>query len=138
MAQTKMQQFPEATVLVVSNDVLTRVLSHRLIALQIRDSIVHEAHSGTVALEMLRRLRPRVLVTEASLPDMQAISLIVKAAHLVPGIRTIIIGSDPGSRRDPLPRGGLVSYLPKDEMRGWLGALVADALDPNASSSSDE
>lgn len=126
----------KATVLVVSDDILARITIHRLIATRIPATVVHEARSGATALDMLRRITPRVIVTESTLADMQGVSLMIKAAYFVPHARTIIIGEDPGGGDDVLARAaGLFGYLPKEYLRARLVPMVEAVLDQTASRS---
>ncbi len=74
--------------------------------------IVGEAENGQSAVEMARRLRPDVLVTEAFLPGLSGLEATAELAREAPSVRVLILSARRG--------GQLVQSALKSGARGYV------------------
>lgn len=108
----------------------------RVIGLWLRKNghVVHEAGNGRVALELLRRLRPDVLVTDVNMPVMDGIELVTACAtEGLLGLGTIVLTSrcDQAEIRNRL-QGWNVVFHPKPFSPSKLVREVEQLLSTDA------
>jgi len=107
-------------------------------------SVVGEAHTGAEALQKIEELRPRVVLLDMQLPDMNGVDIIKKVYNT--GINTRILGLSSYNDREfisELLTYGASGYLLKDEVPeeiiqavrgvaqgevGWVSRKVAALL----------
>jgi len=80
-------------------------------------SVVGEAHTGAEALQKIEELRPRVVLLDMQLPDMNGVDIIKKVYNT--GINTRILGLSSYNDREfisELLTYGASGYLLKDEV----------------------
>jgi DNA-binding NarL/FixJ family response regulator len=93
----------ELSAVVVAGDEEIRVLLRGLLRLH-HVRIEGEAEGATQALELVRDLRPSLLVADVNLAEGSSSTLIAEARAAVPGLRTVLVA--PASRPPPPPPAG--------------------------------
>jgi DNA-binding NarL/FixJ family response regulator len=90
--------------------------------------VVGEATDGVTAVEMVRSLKPDIVITDVSMPDMNGMEFTVEVRRMVPGIHVIVFSmySDREYILDFL-RAGASSYVLKEEPLGELIFAVTAA-----------
>ncbi|HDR15925.1 MAG TPA: response regulator transcription factor [Desulfobacteraceae bacterium] len=90
--------------------------------------VVGEEVNGASAVEMIRRLKPDIVITDVSMPGMNGMDFTVEAKRIDPGIHVVVFSmySDREYIIDFL-RAGVSSYVLKEEPLGELIFAVAAA-----------
>lgn len=135
---------PDIRVLIVDDHPITCKGIRDVLEPAIGISVVGEAHTGAEALQKIEELRPRVVLLDMQLPDMNGVD-IIKKVHTT-GISTRILGLSSYNDREfisELLTYGASGYLLKDEVPeeiiqairgvaqgevGWVSRKVAALL----------
>jgi len=115
-----------STVVIVDDSEPFRRSARGLLELDGYD-VVGEAADGASGLELVRRLRPDVVLLDVALPDMSGLEI---AERLAPASSRIVLVSsrDPTDFGSRIRRSGAVGFIPKDELSGVaLAELLAGA-----------
>jgi DNA-binding NarL/FixJ family response regulator len=90
--------------------------------------VVGEEVNGASAVEMVRRLKPDIVITDVSMPGMNGMDFTVEVKRIDPGIHVVVFSmySDREYIIDFL-RAGVSSYVLKEEPLGELIFAVAAA-----------
>jgi DNA-binding NarL/FixJ family response regulator len=92
----------EVTAIVAAGDEEIRVLLRGLLRLH-HVRVEGESEGATQALELVKELRPSLLVVDVNLAEGSSASLIADARATVPGLRAVLVA--PSSRPPPAPTG---------------------------------
>ena len=135
---------PDIRVLIVDDHPITCKGIRDVLEPAIGISVVGEAHTGAEALQKIEELRPRVVLLDMQLPDMNGVDIIKKVYNT--GINTRILGLSSYNDREfisELLTYGASGYLLKDEVPeeiiqairgvaqgevGWVSRKVAALL----------
>jgi DNA-binding NarL/FixJ family response regulator len=113
------------TVLIVDDHPSFRA-SARAILEADRFEIVGEAESGTSALQLLRELRPHVVLLDVQLPDMSGFDVCVECGDLDETAVVLVSTRDSSDYGDLIARSGARGFVPKAELSGAaVEALLA-------------
>jgi DNA-binding NarL/FixJ family response regulator len=114
------------TLLIVDDHVGFRQMARRLLEASGFD-VVGEACDGLTAVEAASRLRPRVVLVDVQLPDLDGFEVAVRLARLEPAPAVVLTSSrDAVSLRRRLESSPVRGFIPKDELTGAvLAKLVA-------------
>jgi DNA-binding NarL/FixJ family response regulator len=115
----------ELSAVVVAGDEEIRVLLRGLLRLH-HVRIEGEAEGSTQALELVRELRPSLLVTDVNLAEGSSSTLIAEAKGAVPGLWTVLVA--PASR--PPPGGASAAGPDAVLLRPFRIRQFVDALGP--------
>ena len=103
------------SVLIVDDHGAFRASAHTLLELDGFD-VVGEAADGASGLDLVRALKPDVVLLDIALPDMSGFDI---AEQLTPGTNVVLTSSrqsaDFGKR---VQRSGALGFIPKDQLSG--------------------
>jgi DNA-binding NarL/FixJ family response regulator len=80
--------------------------------------VVDEAADGTTALEMLRRLRPDLVLLDVQLPDMSGFDVCVECGDIDETAIVLVSSRDGSDFGDLIERCGASGFIPKGELTG--------------------
>ena len=115
-----------ATVLIVDDHAGFRLSARRILEADGYE-VVGEAEGGAQALEMARRLRPKIVLLDVNLPDIDGFEVARELSAHKPAPAIVLTSShDREDFGDSLPHSGAAGFVPKDELSGAaVAALVA-------------
>jgi DNA-binding NarL/FixJ family response regulator len=88
--------------------------------------VVGEATDGTSAIELLRKLRPAVVVLDVQLPDMSGFDVCEECGDLDHTAIVLVSSRDAEDYGELIKSSGARGFLPKDELTGdAVDALLA-------------
>ena len=92
-------------------------------------STILEAADGVGALEQCRNHRPRVVLLDVELPDVNGIELIARIRALLPQVAIVMVSQHAGRAYvDRARAAGAFGYVAKDVIHRELLPVVASAL----------
>jgi DNA-binding NarL/FixJ family response regulator len=102
-------------VLLVEDHAVVRAGFHALLRSLPDVEVVGEASNGREALELLPQLRPDVLLTDISMPELSGLQLLERVAREWPKVRVILLSMHANEEYVlKAVRDGAAGYLPKD------------------------
>jgi len=115
-----------ATVLIVDDHAGFRLSARRILEADGYE-VVGEAGDGAQAIEASRRLRPKIVLLDVNLPDMDGFEVARALSAEKPSPAIVLTSShDREDFGDSLPRSGAAGFVPKEELSGAaVAALVA-------------
>lgn len=121
---------PTITVGIVDDEVLIRtgvrdVLNRASTMSPVKIAVVGEAANGAGAVELVSRRRPQVLLVDATLPDLDVVTVTRQVLRFAPESRIVVLAVR-GSEKLLFPalRAGAVGFLPKNSEPGELVKAV--------------
>ncbi len=115
-----------STVLLVDDALEVRYLVRMLLANVRHCRVVGEADDGVRAVELIRELKPDIVVLDFSMPRMSGLDALAEIRSLAPETRVIMYSSAPEVRDDALALGAS-AYLDKGTDPQQLVGLVREA-----------
>ena len=115
-----------ATVLIVDDHAGFRLSARRILEADGYD-VIGEAADGREAIEAVRALRPKIVLLDVNLPDMDGFEVArsISASSSPPAI-VLTSSHDREDLGDSLPASSAAGFVPKDELSGAaVAALVA-------------
>jgi DNA-binding NarL/FixJ family response regulator len=115
-----------ATVLIVDDHAGFRLSARRILEADGYD-VIGEAADGREAIEAVRALRPKIVLLDVNLPDMDGFEVARSmSANASPPAIVLTSSHDREDLGDSLPARGTAGFVPKDELSGAaVAALVA-------------
>jgi DNA-binding NarL/FixJ family response regulator len=115
-----------ATVLIVDDHAGFRLSARRILEADGYD-VVGEAADGREAIEAARRLRPKIVLLDVNLPDVDGFEVARELSAERPSPAIVLTSShDREDFGDSLPSSAAAGFVPKDELSGAaVAALVA-------------
>jgi DNA-binding NarL/FixJ family response regulator len=80
--------------------------------------VIGEAADGTTALEVLRRLRPDVVLLDVQLPDMSGFDVCIECGDIDETAIVLVSSRDGSDFGDLIERCGASGFIPKAELTG--------------------
>ena len=81
-------------------------------------TVIGEAADGTTALEILRRLRPDVVLLDVQLPDMSGFDVCIECGDIDESTIVLVSSRDGSDFGDLIERCGASGFIPKAELTG--------------------
>ena len=78
--------------------------------------VIGEAADGTTALELLKRLRPDVMLLDVQLPDMSGFDVCIECGDLDETAIVLVSSRDGADFGDLIERCGARGFIPKGEL----------------------
>jgi DNA-binding NarL/FixJ family response regulator len=100
--------------------------------------VVGEADTGSEALEVIRRLRPEVILLDLSLPDIDGAQLLPRLLDVLPGAKVVVLSNNARSAGPGLIASGATAYIEKGLAPSELLDSLVAALRERATLSPDE
>ena len=115
-----------ASVLIVDDHPGFRLSARRILEADGYE-VVGEAGDGAAAIEAARRLRPKIVLLDVNLPDVDGFEVARALAAETPAPAIVLTSShDREDFGDSLPQSAAAGFVPKDELSGAaVAALVA-------------
>jgi DNA-binding NarL/FixJ family response regulator len=105
------------TIVLADDHAIVRIGLRTLLAAESGCSVVGEAVNGVAAVEMVRELRPDVLILDLMMPEMSGMQVIDEIKRAAPGTRIIVLSMHADR-----------SYVSESLQKGADGYVVKDSL----------
>ncbi len=118
-----------ATVLIVDDDSMFRVLLKRVLTRDPNIDVVGEARDGEEAIQLVRKLRPDVVLMDIKMPGLNGLEAMRRSKAERPVTKVIVLTiHDEGPFHSAAVAGGADAFLPKKTLTTALPSTIQQVI----------